>query len=609
MPLLPAQKTSRRACLRRTGSTWRAFALGAAGVLGLPLVLAATSPASGAPGATTAPVPVPTVLVTPSLPSAVGGPPPGAVHLLDAVSSDEGQLISLAGIDEARTFLAEAEEDQLTAKKVLSRATARWDQARFVLGMARARQYHDERRVSYCQNALAQLALEEYTGGSSSTSSDIQAQEAEMDQTEMANAATGVTVSELIVARGVLAKENAVVAVDRRTVGARWYVVAEDRILFSAAQRQLALSRHDVQVARRWALQTGAAPLYPAEALLTLEGPLGRAALRRQKEEASTPTTTSRPGGPPTGTSIPGAPFVPTAAAASNAASPGTLAPTTNVPVTDFGGKLPPAIEGPSILGPSLLTEQQILGWFESAGVTTNLTTSIKQLVWDYLEAGRVTGVRADIAFAQSVVETGHFSFPTGGQLTAKDNNFAGIGACDSCKHGWSFPSAMAGVLSQEQLLESYASPVPEGRGFGSMAGSVQGCCTTWLALSGVWATNPDYGYEILGIYKEMLDWAIPRQLFSDGLISQSKFEDDELLLPQEDAETYALIAGAIASTGAEAAPKAASCATKSSGGLLTSTTSTTSTTVSVGATSSPAARGCSAAASSNKQSSPPTTG
>jgi hypothetical protein len=40
------------------------------------------------------------------------------------------------------------------------------------------------------------------------------------------------------------------------------------------------------------------------------------------------------------------------------------------------------------------------------------------------------------IAFAQSIIETGFFTFPTGGHLLGTDDNFAGIGACDRYAHG-----------------------------------------------------------------------------------------------------------------------------------------------------------------------------
>ena len=153
------------------------------------------------------------------------------------------------------------------------------------------------------------------------------------------------------------------------------------------------------------------------------------------------------------------------------------------------------AADGPHILGAPVLSAAQMAGWFASTGARPRTTVPLSDLIADYLAAGRLTGVRGDLAFAQSVVETGYFSFPAGGQLAPKNNNFAGIGACDSCKHGRKFPSAMTGVWDQEALLSEYAGspPVPGAIG----AGGVTGCCATWMSLAGVWATNPAYGFEI----------------------------------------------------------------------------------------------------------------
>ena len=51
------------------------------------------------------------------------------------------------------------------------------------------------------------------------------------------------------------------------------------------------------------------------------------------------------------------------------------------------------------------------------------------ELAQDYIDEGTAAGVRGDIAFAQSILETGSFYFPDGGQLTPQDNNFAGMDA------------------------------------------------------------------------------------------------------------------------------------------------------------------------------------
>ena len=73
-----------------------------------------------------------------------------------------------------------------------------------------------------------------------------------------------------------------------------------------------------------------------------------------------------------------------------------------------------------------------------------------------YLDEGAKVGVRGDVAFAQSILETGGFAHPGS---SADNNNFAGIGWCDSCKHGFDFPDAQTGVRAQVQLLRTYVDP------------------------------------------------------------------------------------------------------------------------------------------------------
>lgn len=511
----------------------------------------------------------------------VSGPPPGVVQLLRAVSSDEGRLVSLAAITEAHTLLARAKAARSKAVAATDLAVGGWNGARLAQEQAVAAQLRAEGRVNFYDVALAQLALAEYTGASSAPPGDMAGQESELDQAELADVAAGTTTAKLDGAEAHLAADERRVSTLGRVVEKAWAAVQARRAQLARAGAQLALSEKDVGVAHKWALQQGTAPLYPTETLLKLEGPLGRAVLRQDAKRAAAPaaTTTADASGPPTGTSLP------PQAATTSVPGPYDLpsVPLTSVATTFLGGQPAPALEGPTILGPSLLSAAQVVGWFESTGAQPHITTSLSQLVWDYMKAGRLTGVRGDIAFAQSIVETGHFSFPRRGQVAKKDNNFAGIGACDTCKKGWSFPSAMAGVMAQEQLLQAYATPPGDYGDVSPMAGGVRGCCTTWLALSGVWATNPNYGYEIMGIYKEMLDWAIPRQLLADGLISQAQFEREELQLPAEDARTYALVASAITANDALKGSPGARCKPSKAGTATTTTVTGTTTTTTPG--------------------------
>jgi hypothetical protein len=93
------------------------------------------------------------------------------------------------------------------------------------------------------------------------------------------------------------------------------------------------------------------------------------------------------------------------------------------------------------------------------SGYQPRLTVSLDELAQLYITEGNNAGVRGDVAFAQSILETGGFNFPGGGQVLINDNNFAGIGACDSCKHGFSFPTAEIGVRAQMQALRIYVDP------------------------------------------------------------------------------------------------------------------------------------------------------
>ena len=167
------------------------------------------------------------------------------------------------------------------------------------------------------------------------------------------------------------------------------------------------------------------------------------------------------------------------------------------------------------ILGPSALTAKQLADFVIASGHKPRITVPIQQLAQDYITEGNNAGVRGDVAFAQSILETYWFTFPGGGQLAGNDNNFAGIGACDSCKHGFSFPDADTGVRAQMQALRIYVDPtltattlkqplvMPKMLNLG-FRGKVQ----TWWDLWGTWATGAFYGQRVYDIYERMVAFA-----------------------------------------------------------------------------------------------------
>ena len=141
-----------------------------------------------------------------------------------------------------------------------------------------------------------------------------------------------------------------------------------------------------------------------------------------------------------------------------------------------------------------------------------------------FVDEGNRYLVRGDVAFAQSIVETGWFNFPDSGIVKPQNNNFGGIGACDTCGNGNQFASALSGVRAQIQLLRNYADvnsrastlpdpPVPELWGSTPATAAsnfdhffAKGHAPLWNSMgNGNWAGAPDYAPVVLRIYNDML--------------------------------------------------------------------------------------------------------
>jgi hypothetical protein len=177
---------------------------------------------------------------------------------------------------------------------------------------------------------------------------------------------------------------------------------------------------------------------------------------------------------------------------------------------------------GVPVLGAAQLSAQQLASWFKSTGQHARLAgaTTIDELAQLYVDEGAAAGVRADLAFAQAIIETGSFGHAT-------DNNYAGIGACDSCSGEPAFPTPRDGVRAQLQLLRSYADPnstatnlgtPPDPTLFGAdplSAGAsfnsfyLKGKVPLWNQMGhGNWATDPNYAGKVLRTYSAMLTYA-----------------------------------------------------------------------------------------------------
>lgn len=197
------------------------------------------------------------------------------------------------------------------------------------------------------------------------------------------------------------------------------------------------------------------------------------------------------------------------AAAATACGSKSPTAPTT--PTT-------PSTTTVAIMGASRLSAAQVVSWVNGRqpqpGGSWAATVPLATMAQYFAEEGAAEGVTGDVAFMQSVVETGWFRF--NGSVPASYNNFAGIGATDTNPSPAIFPDARTGARAQIQHLRAYADPgattctvpplhnpcvdprfdlvVPKGK------------APMWSQMgNGNWATSPTYANSILTLYTEAL--------------------------------------------------------------------------------------------------------
>jgi len=169
----------------------------------------------------------------------------------------------------------------------------------------------------------------------------------------------------------------------------------------------------------------------------------------------------------------------------------------------------------PTVMGDAVLTADEVVGWYKAQGVVGYVgQVDLATLAGYYIDEGTAEKIRGDVAFAQSIVETGAFTSP----LTTH-NNFAGIGACDSCPTGFDFKTPQLGVRAQAQLLHAYADKTLRISTLANPAVgsnpdhlSVRGCCATWNKLTGTWATDPNYGPKLMTVYLSMLQYALAQR-------------------------------------------------------------------------------------------------
>lgn len=162
------------------------------------------------------------------------------------------------------------------------------------------------------------------------------------------------------------------------------------------------------------------------------------------------------------------------------------------------------------IEGRAVATDYQMEQYLLS--VNPDAPQSVLDMIPLYISEGTVEGIRGDIAFAQSCLETGNFGFE-GSAVTLEMNNFCGMGVTLG-RPGNSFDTPQHGIRAQIQHLKAYANDK-------ELAGAVidprfdkvaRGSApyVEWLGIQENpqgkgWASGEGYGAKILKILGKIL--------------------------------------------------------------------------------------------------------
>ena len=172
------------------------------------------------------------------------------------------------------------------------------------------------------------------------------------------------------------------------------------------------------------------------------------------------------------------------------------------------------------IMGEALADAEQMRAYILKKN--PNVAQSVIDMIPLYISEGEAEGVRGDIAFAQSCLETGNFAFE-GTAVTLDQNNFCGMGVTSRGKKGCSFDTPQLGIRAQIQHLKAYAS---EDSLVNECVDSrfryvVRGCASyvEWLGQKENpngkgWATGKNYGGKILSILDSIKESDVEEEMF-----------------------------------------------------------------------------------------------
>ena len=164
------------------------------------------------------------------------------------------------------------------------------------------------------------------------------------------------------------------------------------------------------------------------------------------------------------------------------------------------------------IMGQAQASIEQMRAYIKK--VNPKVPESVLAMIPLYITEGVLEGVRGDIAFAQSCLETGNFTF-TGSAVELNQNNFCGMGVTSNGVKGSSFKTPKEGIRAQMQHLKAYAcDDALEQRCIDPRFTYVKRGCAPYVEWLGIqenpsgagWASGKDYGNKILNILSNILE-------------------------------------------------------------------------------------------------------
>lgn len=141
----------------------------------------------------------------------------------------------------------------------------------------------------------------------------------------------------------------------------------------------------------------------------------------------------------------------------------------------------------------------------------------VSRVIETYIQDCALEGINHDIAISQMCLETGYLRFK--GAVKAAQFNFCGLGAVGNQETGVCFASIEEGIRAHVQHLKAYASREPLMTKLVDTRFSLvkRGSAPDIQALSGTWASDPQYGDKLEAMLRCLTRNAATSNILANG--------------------------------------------------------------------------------------------